>query len=63
MAKEIRLQIVSEQADVIITMTVTAGYSPDILDDLKRRTLETYADALALRMPNLDVVEEEQADE
>jgi hypothetical protein len=62
MAKEIRLQIVSEQADVIITMTVTAGYSPAILDDLKRRTLETYADALALRMPNL-VVEEEQADE
>jgi hypothetical protein len=62
MAKEIRLQIVSEQADVIITMTVTAGYSPDILDDLKRRTLETYADALALRMPNL-VVEEEQVDE
>jgi hypothetical protein len=62
MAKEIRLQIVSEQADVIITMTVTAGYSPDILDDLKRRTLETYADALALRMPDL-VVEEEQVDE
>jgi hypothetical protein len=62
MAKEIRLQIVSEQADVIITMTVTAGYSPDILDDLKRRTLEAYADALALRMPNL-VTEEEQVDE
>ena len=61
MAKEMRLQIVSEQADVIVTLTISAGYSPDIVDDLKRRVLETYEQALALRMPIVET--EEQASE
>lgn len=40
-----------------VTMTVSGKYSPDIVDDLKRRAYDAYKEAFALRVKTLGIRE------
>lgn len=46
-----------------VVYRVSQGYNPDILDDMKRRLIETYKEVLELRMAMNALYEEEEETE
>lgn len=43
------VQIADEMYDLTVTMTIPGKYNPDALDDMKRRAVDAYREALSSR--------------
>lgn len=46
---------INDPDTMLIAVTVSGKYNPDILDDVKRRTLDAYREALAFRTSLLGI--------
>lgn len=56
---------INDPDEMQVTLRISGGYSPDVVDDLKRRLIDTYREAWdeRLRYPDLTPTQDEPSSE